>query len=318
MLLRRKEHVDRLVAMEAFVTVFETGSFSEAARQLHVGQPAISKTVAQLEDRLGVRLLLRSTRGLTPTEAGQAFYEHAKRAIDEADEADLAARGASAGLTGRLRVCAPVTFSRLHVVPYLSRFLDDHPSLEVDVIMDDRPIDLVEEGIDMALRMGTLADSSATARKIGQCRRLVVGTPSYFARAGEPKVPGDLVSHQAIMLTQPGLGGVWTFRQGSTEASIMVGGRVRFTAGEGVREAVLAGLGLTIGSEWLFAPELANGTVQPVLLDWSLPPVDMWAVFPTGRRASAKARAFATFVESLLGGSSDTTSPVAAVSIGSP
>ena len=170
--------MDRLTAMEAFVRVIDTGSFSAAARQLHIGQPAISKTIAQLEDRLGVKLVLRSNKGLTPTEAGQNFYDRARRAIEEADEADLAARGAGAALTGRLRVCVAVTFGRLHVIPILPEFLEHHPALEIEIIMDDRSVDLVEEGIDVAIRMGSMRDSTLTARKIGECQRLVMGTPA--------------------------------------------------------------------------------------------------------------------------------------------
>src|SRR5437867_8469496 len=143
MLYSRREWMDRLATMEVFVRVVETGSFSAAARQLHVGQPAVSKTVAQLEERLGVRLLLRSTRGLMPTEAGQNFYERAKRAIEEADEAELAARGANASLSGELRVSAAVTFSRLHIVPRLTVFLAEHPALRVALVLDDQNIDLV-------------------------------------------------------------------------------------------------------------------------------------------------------------------------------
>src|ERR1700743_1592155 len=152
--------MNHFAAMEAFVRVVETGSFSSAARQLDVGQPSVSKMIAQLEDRLGVRLLLRSTHGLTPTEAGQNFYERAVRSLEEADEADLAARGAAATLSGRLRICAAVTFARLHVVPHLPLFLAEHPDLEIEVVLDDRNIDLVEAGIDIALRMGALADSA--------------------------------------------------------------------------------------------------------------------------------------------------------------
>lgn len=286
--------------MEALVRVIETGSFSGAARQLHVGQPAISKAIAQLEERLGVRLLLRSTHGLTPTEAGQNFYEHAKRSIEEADEADMAARGAAMALTGRLRICAAVTFARLHIVPHLGQFLAEHPSLEVEVVLDDRNVDLIEAGIDVALRMGDLVDSGLTARKIAQSRRLVLGTPAYFERVGEPQVPADVASHQAVVYDQRGGGAVWAFQQGSEKTTVTVRGRLRISAAEGIREAVLAGLGLTISSEWMFAPELQAGTVKPVLQDWTLPSIDLWAVFPTGRQASAKARAFVAFVESRM------------------
>jgi DNA-binding transcriptional LysR family regulator len=292
--------MDRLAAMETFVRVVETGSFSEAARQLRVGQPAVSKTVAQLEEHLAVRLLLRSTRGLMPTEAGQNFFERAKRAIEEADEADLAARGAGSALTGRLRVSAAVTFASHHIIPHLPLFLAAHPNLDMEVVLDDHHIDLIEEGIDVSLRMGELTDSSLTARKIGQGRRLVMGTPAYFAKAGEPTTPGDLVAHESVVYANGAGRDVWLFRQGTTEVSVTVRGRVRVSAAEGVRAAVLADIGVAVASEWMFSRELATGAVKAVLAGWTIPPIDLWAVFPTGRMASAKARAFAAFVEEQL------------------
>jgi DNA-binding transcriptional LysR family regulator len=290
--------MDRLQAMTAFVRVVETGSFSGAARQLGVGQPAVSKTIAQLEERLQVRLLVRSTHALAPTDAGLRFYERARHAIREVDEAELEAQGAGAGLSGRLRVSAATTFARLMIVPRLPAFLARHPSLDIDVILDDRVIDLVSEGIDLALRLGTLADSAAVARKIAGGGRSVVATPAYLARAGMPKVPADLVHHHAVVYSQ--LGDTWAFRQGDTVVSVAVRGRLRVSAAEGTRAAVLADMGLAVSSDWMFAPELASGAVQRVLPDWTLPPIDLWAVFPTGRLMSAKARAFADFVEDAL------------------
>lgn len=290
--------MDRLQAMSAFVRVVETGSFSQAARQIGVGQPAISKTIAQLEDRLQVRLLLRSTHGLSPTDAGTRFYERAKTAIQEADEAELEAKGSGAGLSGRLRVSAATTFARLMVVPRLPDFLAAHPDLEVDVVLDDRVIDLVSEGIDIALRMGELADSAAVARKIATGRRSVVATPDYLDKYGIPQVPADIATHQAVVYTQ--LGNRWTFRREGTNASVAVSGRVRFTAAEGIRAAVKADMGLAVTSDWMFWPELQSGEVLRVLEDWTLPDIDLWAVFPTGRLASAKSRAFADFVETIV------------------
>ena len=289
--------MDRLAAMEVFVRVVDCGSFSGAAKQLRVGQPAVSKTIAQLEDRIGVRLLLRSTHGLTPTEAGRKFYDRAKRSIEEAEEAELAARGAGATLTGRLRFCAPTSFARLHVMPRLPVFLAEHPSLDIDVYLEDRDIDLVSAGIDVALLTGRLADAAVTARKIGQCKRRVIATPAYFAAGGTPRAPADLLTHEAIVYEQRDGGATWSFRQGTSEASVTVNGRLRVSAGEGVRAAVLSGLGLSIASEWLFGPELRSGAVVSVLQDWLLPPVDLWAVFPAGRQASVKARAFARFIQ---------------------
>jgi DNA-binding transcriptional LysR family regulator len=292
--------MDRLAAMEAFARVVETGSFSAAARHLRIGQPAMSKTIAQLEDRLGVQLLLRSPRGLTPTEAGQNFYERAKRAIEEADEADLAARGAGAELSGRLRFSAAVAFARLHVIPHLPEFLAAHPSLTIEAVLDDRNVDLVEEGIDVALRMGDLIDSSQTVRKLGQSSRLVLGTPAYFAQAGEPVTPADLADHDAVVYGQGGGGRQWDFRQGDTTVAVTLREKLRCTAAEGVRAAVFAGIGLTVNTVWMFQPELARGEVKQVLADWHLPPIDLWALYPSGRRASAKARAFVGFVEAQL------------------
>ena len=290
--------MDRLQAMTTFVRVVENGSFSGAARQLNVGQPAVSKTIAQLEERLQVRLLLRSTHGLAPTEAGQRFYERARRAIEEADEAELEARGAGAGLTGRLRISAATTFARLHVIPSLPAFLAEHPDIEIDVVLDDRLIDLVSEGVDLSLRMGELADSTATARKLATCRRSVIATPAYLERYGVPRTPADLALHEVLVYSQAS--GAWTFERGGAQTSIVVHGRVRVSAAEGLRAAVLADMGLTIASDWMFGPELASGAVRRVLEDWELPAIDLWAVFPTGRLASAKAREFAKFVEAAL------------------
>ncbi|WP_330212751.1 LysR family transcriptional regulator [Pseudomonas sp. Z18(2022)] len=292
--------MDRLAAMETYVYVVETGSFSAAARRLDVGQPAISKTIAQLEDHLGVRLLIRSTRGLTPTEAGTLFFEHAKKVIEGADEAELAARGSAAGLTGTLRISAATTFARLHVLPHLGAFLEQHPLLEVDVRLDDRSMNLIEEGIDVALRMGDLSDSNLTARKISQCRRLVMATPAYFQRCGMPQYPADLADHEAVIYTLGGGGTSWVFKKDGTEQPATLAGRIRVSAAEGVRTAVLSGYSLTVSSEWMFTPELASGEVVAVLGDWALPELDLWAIFPTGRMASAKARAFVGFVEQLM------------------
>lgn len=292
--------MDRMAAMETFVRVVETGSFSEAGRQLHVGQPAVSKTVAQLEERLGVKLLLRSTRGLTATEAGEGFYERARRAIEEADEAEHAARGAGASLSGRLRVGAAPTFASLHVIPHLPEFLARHPRLDIEFVLDDEQIDLIGEGMDISLRMGRLPDSGLTVRKIGRSRRIVVAAPSYLEKRGAPKLPADLASHESVIHAKGPGRDVWLFHKEASEVSITVKGRLRVSGAEGVRSAVLAGMGLTVASEWMFAPDLAAGRVKAVLTDWMIAPVDLWAVFPAGRGVSAKARAFAAFVEEKL------------------
>jgi DNA-binding transcriptional LysR family regulator len=278
--------------------VVEAGSFSAAAKHLNVGQPALSKLVRQLEERLSVRLLARSTHGLTPTDAGLRFYERARLAIQEVDEAELEARGEGAGLFGQIRVSAATTFARLLVLPRLPEFLARHPSLDIEFILDDRAIDLVSEGIDVALRMGDLANSTAVARKIAVGDRSVVATPAYLAHAGTPSEPADLLHHVVVIYSH--LGNTWNFKYGDAEESITVRGRLRVSAAEGIRAAVLADMGLAVASDWMFTPELDAGTVVRVMTDWKLPRLDLWAVFPDGRMVSAKARAFAEFVESIL------------------
>ena len=292
--------MDRLAAIETFISVIEAGSFSGGARRLRIGQPAVSKSIAALEARLGVRLLMRSTRGLTPTEAGQRFYEAAKRAVELADEAEVAARGSGAALSGKIRVCAAVTFARLYIIPAIESLMRRHPELKLEIILDDRNIDLLEEGIDVALRMGTLDDSGMTAGRLGECPRLVVGTPGYFERAGVPRAPHELQAHDAIVYGSRGTEESWTFRRDGAAIDVAISGRMSVSAAEGVRAAVLAGLGLAVGSEWMFASELKSGAVIAVLEDWALPPVGLWAVYPTGRMVSAKTRAFVEFVRETL------------------
>jgi DNA-binding transcriptional LysR family regulator len=292
--------MDRLAALEMFVRVVDTGSFSAVARRQRIGQPAVSKAVVQLEEWLGVSLLMRSTRSVVPTEAGRLFYERAKRMIEEADEAVVAARGSASGLSGKLRVSTSVFFGRLHVIPQLSAFLAEHPDLDVELVLDDRVVDLVNEGIDVALRIGPMPDSNMTARRIAEGRRVVVATPAYLQRHGTPKSPGELINHQVVIYTGGGGDEAWTFRKGAAEVSVALQGRLKVTAAEGLRQAVNCDLGLGVCSEWAFSPELRSGKLVAILEDWTLPPTNLSAVYPTGRLASTKARAFVSFVERFM------------------
>lgn len=292
--------MDRLAALETFVRVVDTGSFSAAARRQGLGQPAVSKAVVQLEQWLGVSLLLRSTRSVVPTEAGRLFYERAKRTIEEAEEAVEAARGAAGSLSGRLRVSASVCFGRIHVIPNLPAFLAEHPDLELELVLDDRYVDVVNEGIDVALRTGTMPDSNMTTRRIAEGRQIVVATPAYLQRHGTPMSPGDLAGHQAIIYSRGAAATDWTFRKAGAETPVVLHGRLKVTQGEGLREAVTRHLGLTVALEWLFSPELKSGEVVRILEDWDLPPKQLSAVYPTGRLAGAKARAFVAFVERFM------------------
>jgi DNA-binding transcriptional LysR family regulator len=266
----------RLREMEMFVRVVETGSFSAAARAFKIGQPAISKVIAGLEDRLSARLLVRSTCRLSPTEAGIAFYERALRTLTEADGAEAVARGAGVGLDVRLRICAPATFARMHLVPTLGAFLDTHPKLNLELVMEDRTIDLVAENIDVALCWGPLT-GSMWARKLTQAERLVVASPTYLARRGVPNAPADLVEHDAIVYGQSSGGEEWRFRRGTSEISVRIQRRLTVSAAEGVRAAVID--------------------------EWTLQPIALWVIFPSSRLTSAKARTFVKWFESTVSGS---------------
>ncbi|WP_331540589.1 LysR family transcriptional regulator [Phenylobacterium sp.] len=283
--------------MEIFVRVVDTGSFSAVARHQRIGQPAVSKAVVQLERWLGVSLLLRSTRSVVPTEAGRIFYERAKRTIEEADEAVMAAQGSANNLSGKLRVSTSICFGRLHVIPKLAAFLAQHPDLDLELVLDDRLVDLVNEGVDVALRTGAMPNSNMTARRIAEGRSMVVATPAYLQRHGVPTSPDELASHQAIILTRGGGRDSFTFRKADAEVSVSLQGRLKVTQAEGLREAVNCDLGLAVSAEWLFSPELKSGQVVAILQDWALPPTNLSAVYPTGRLASTKARAFVAFVE---------------------
>ncbi len=293
--------IDLINAMRSFVRVYETRSFSAAGKDLNLSQPSVSKAVAQLEQELGVQLFLRSTRGIAPTDAGQKFYEHAIRTLEEADLAIMAVKGENAPLTGKLRVSGTITFMRQHIIPKLPAFMAQHPRLCVDLLLDDGNIGLVEEGVEVALRMGKLASSGLTARKIGQCRRIVVATPGYLEKHGTPMAPGDLIEHAAIVLSRGEGGDQITFAKDGIPTEVLLRPRLRISALEGLRAAVLAGMGVAVASEWILEEELDSGQVVEVLAGWTLPSLDLWAVLTGGaRHASPQARAFIAFVEEQL------------------
>jgi DNA-binding transcriptional LysR family regulator len=197
--------MDVLAAMKTMVRVVDAGSFSAAGRQLGVSQSAVSKVIAQLEGKLGVKLLTRTTRGLSTTDAGKRYYGLALQTLETAEEAEAAARDAVSTLSGQLRLSTAVSFGRLQVVPHLGEFMAAHPNLSIDLVMDDRPIDLIEEGIDVALRLGPQPDSRLSGRIIGSRRRIVVAAPTYLERFGMPAHPAELISHEIVNLLQPGM-----------------------------------------------------------------------------------------------------------------
>jgi DNA-binding transcriptional LysR family regulator len=215
-------------------------------------------------------------------------------------EAERVISGSLDSVSGKLRVSAAVTFGRLHLMPLIKQFLKRYPELSIGLELDDRDIDVLQEGIDVALRMGTLTDSNMFARRIATSPRIVVATPGYLAAAGIPTSPADLSRHEVVVYSRRGGGDSWSFKKGDTVSTISVSGRIRSGAAEGVRAAVLEDMGIAIASRWMFAREVASGRVQTILTEWQLPAIDLWAVFPSRRFLSASARAFITFVEQSL------------------
>lgn len=289
--------MDRLQAMRHFVTVVDCGSFSAAARQLRIGQPALSKSVAQLEDRLGIRLIVRSTRSHSLTEAGQRFYDGARLALDEADAAEAAARDEARSLSGNLRIAAPPVYASQVMIPLLADFHALHPELRIELILDDRRIDLVEEGVDLALRTGQLGDSSLLARRIDSARRMLVATPDFLAAHGTPGDPDDLARHRIVSFASFDSREAWTFRRdGEQQIAYPADPILRVNSAEGLRAAVLAGMGIAMVTNRMVGVSLARGELVPVLADWTLGGNDIWVIFPEGRRVRPRARLFADWL----------------------
>jgi len=295
--------MDRFQAMRQFVTVVDCGSFSAAARQLRIGQPALSKSVALLEDRLGVRLIIRSTRSHSLTEAGQRFYAGARLALDEADAAEAAARDEAASLSGTLRIAAPPAYASQVIIPLLPGFQARHPDIRLDLILDDRRVDLVEQGVDLALRSGGLADSSLLARRIDQARRMLVAAPGYLAEHGTPCHPAELPSHRIISFTNFETREAWTFARGGERHMVFPADpTMRVDAAEGLRAAALAGMGIAMVTNRMVGPMLASGALVEVCADWTLANTDIWVIFPEGRRVRPRARLFADWLAAAVQG----------------
>ncbi len=303
--------MDRLQAMQTFVRVVEAGSFTAVARQAGATQSAVSKQVAALEQALGARLLSRTTRSLALTEEGQRYFEQAQRLVAEIAEAESVVRGASRQLSGWLRVAAAVGFGRMVLLPIVQRFLADHPGVKVDLRLNDGFVDLVEEGIDVAVRVGELSDSSLVARRVGHTRRLVVASRDHVRRlakgAGSPREPADLQQHNCIVYTELATRNEWRFTAGpgasvpvGTTQSVRVAGNLQTNSSEVVRAAVLDGMGIGYSPVWLFSEELRSGKVSTLLPDWSASLLPMHLVSPSARRHSAKVRLFGDCVAAAL------------------
>ena len=286
---------DRLRELSVFVRAGETGSFSRVAREFGVSQPSISRMVASLEARLGAKLLLRTTRRITLTDTGRVFLERARQIIGDLDDAENAARGADS-LRGTLRVALSGAFGIREVIPRLPGFVEQHPKLGVELMMSDGLEDLVAQGVDMALRLGALADSGFGARLLGKAPRLAVASPTYLARRGTPQIPADLVRHDCIL--GPGLSdrAGWHFIRAGRSASVAVKGPIRIALADGVVACAKAGLGIALASRWMCRAELDAGELVAILADYQLEGVDLHAVYPGGRRPSLKARALSDYL----------------------
>lgn len=290
---------DRLQELTVFVRAAESGSFSQAARELGLSQPSVSRIIGELETRLGVKLLLRTTRRITMTNAGALFLTRARDVLADIEDAEDAARGVDS-LRGTLRITMPIVYGTRNIIPRLPRFLGLHPLLRVELSVADERQNLVVEGTDVAIRLGPLNDSGFGARKLATLSRFLVAAPSYLAERGTPKTPADLASHDCIF--GPGLFGrtTWSFTRNSAETSVDVRGRITTDSGPGVFASVLAGLGIAMMSPIMAGAEIESGTLVPVLKSYELAPVDVYAVFPAGPRPSTKVRALVDFLAAEL------------------
>ncbi len=299
--------MDKLAAMQTFVRVAESGSFSAVARELGSTQSAVSKQVAGLENALGTRLLSRTTRALSLTEAGQRYFEQARRLVAEVEEAEGLLRSSEQQLSGWLRVAASVGYGRRVLMPLVQSFLNQHPGVRIDLNLNDGFVDLVEHGIDVAVRVGTLADSSLLARRIGTAHRALMVHRSYLdalpAAAQALREPADLAAHNCIVYTELGTRDHWSFTAGSatahaagTKVSLRVQGNLQTNSSEVIRAAVLQGMGICYSPDWLFERELARGEVTVLLPDWPILPLPVHLVSPPARRHAAKVQAFGAHV----------------------
>ena len=294
--------MDRLQGMAVFVRVAEQGSFSVAARQLGLSKSAVSKHVTALEERLGVRLLNRTTRRLALTEVGAVYRDYCARVVQDADEADLAASQHSLEPRGRLRVSAPMTFGFLHLGPLLPEFLARHPALQVELSLDDRVVDLLEEGVDVAVRIGRLTDSSLVARRFATARTVCAASAAYLARAGTPMVPADLARHNCLRYSYRRQPDDWSFSRGAERVTVRVAGNLQANNGDVLRAAARGGLGIVCLPDFIAGDDIEAGELVRLLADWTAPEAPIHAVFPPQRHPSAKLRAFIDFLVERLGG----------------
>jgi DNA-binding transcriptional LysR family regulator len=289
---------DHLFALRLFARVARKGSFSAAGRELGIPQSTASRTIAELERRVGASLLVRNTRVVTLTDTGADFLSRIETILAELEDAEQSVRG-TIELRGRLRIGIGSSLAIREVIPRLPEFLDKHPDLQVDLLLDDYRQDLVAEGIDVAFRFGLLPDSAATARTIRSWPRVIAASPKYLERSGIPHSPADLSSH-SIIVGPVSSSPTWSFQKDGTTSSIRVEGRARIAGNEGAIAAAIAGLGIVMSSSGSLRREIADGRLTRVLEDWDLGALELSAVFAAGRTTKRAARAFTEFLADVV------------------
>jgi DNA-binding transcriptional LysR family regulator len=282
--------VDHLGAMRIFVSVARLRSFSEAARRLQLSPSVVTRAIAQLEDELGLTLLLRTTRSLRLTERGELYLESCQRILEDIDGAERQVRGEDAAPRGTLKVAAPVVFGRLHVLPIVNNVLRDHREVAVELTLSDRNVHLVEEGVDVAVRIGELADSSLIAIKLGVVSRIVVASPAYLQRRGAPKSPAELAGHDIIAFEGLGAADEWRFSGGGRPVRLEP--RLTVNSIDASIAAAEAGIGIARPLSYQAQASVLAGRLTPILQHFAPPPVPVNAIYPARRIASANIAAF--------------------------
>ena len=284
--------MDRFQSLQVFVKVADCGGFAAAARDLNMSPPAVTRAVAMLEDRLGTRLFIRTTRSVRLSESGERFLKDGRRILQELDEAEKAAIGTHITPRGELRVTAPVLFGRMFVTPILGDFLSRYPEVSAQTLFVDRVVNLMDEGLDVAIRIGDLPDSSLTAVKAGEVRRVLFASPEYIGLHGLPKHPTDLSCHQLIQASTMGNSFEWSFNDEGKSLSLKIAPRLRMNTNDGVIEAVLRGGGISRLLSYQVMPDLNAGKLKIILSEFELPPLPIHVVHNEGRLVSAKVRSF--------------------------
>ena len=295
--------MDRIGDIALFLRVLDLGSISAAARTLDLSVAVASQRLKRLERELGVRLLHRTTRQLHPTPEGLLLAEQGRVLVEDLEALADGLRRTGSGVAGTLRVTLPSTFGRMYVSPLLPEFLALHPGVRVSVDLSDVKVDLVSAGMDLAIRIGTLDDSSLVARQLAINRRVLCASPDYLERRGVPGTPADLAAHECLLLVgSQGRQDTWRLRDGDTEVSVRVGGRIESNQGELLRDAAVAGLGIALHSTWHVSDDLRAGRLRVVLPDHPLPESGIHAVMPQRRLVPPRVRAFVDFLADKLGG----------------